>query len=161
MRYLKLTHFVFLISIITVFTSCEVTEVDNDIVGEWTLYKSTPYMTKGDKDLGTYLVEDVGLSDTEIEEKISEIESHWVDTTGDLILKEDGSYTSTLGTIDVSGNWVYDSYTLILNEQSIPVESFTKEVMVINISKSYSMDLDGTSSSLEGFEIEHRIILKK
>jgi len=140
------------------FTGCEVIVPEEAIKGEWNISSSHADIIIQETDMYTFLTENLDQSETQANAKIAEIEDFYVDESGTLTIAEDGTFTSTLKSTDDSGSWTYDSYTLTLNEQSIDVESVNNEVIILNITNNYLMELTDEAMSLKSFSIEQRII---
>jgi hypothetical protein len=134
------------------FTGCKKDSTSsNSIVGTWTAGTPTFTATVGDKTIQQYFVDVAGLSEAEATQYTALFNLMLTQQfTGTIQIKDDGTYTATLGGSPETGTWVLsdDNKTLTITPQgsdpiTVNIVELTSSQMKAQISDTMQEDLNG------------------
>jgi len=131
----------------------------DELIGKWTITSSTYEITVNGDNIIQYLMEAMGLTETEAEE-FAEFFFSDMGATGTIEFKSDGTYVAISDGETDEGTWVLssDNKTLTMDkgteyEAAIAVISLTstKAVMEFTQTETDDLDEDGTPDTMEIF----------
>ncbi len=142
----------FIVLTTMLFTGCKKDSTSsNSIVGTWTAGSPTFTATVGDKTIEQYFVDVAGLSAAEAQQYTALFNLMMQQQfTGTIQIKDDGTYTATLGGSAETGTWVLsdDKKTLTITPDgsdpvTVNIVELTSSQMKANISETVQEDLNG------------------
>jgi hypothetical protein len=129
-------------------TSCSKdTDAAADLIGTWTFDDATFDAKVGTKTLTQYLIDDVGLTQTEAQQLLVLFNLQMQqEFTGTIQLKSDNTYTGTIGGEADSGTWSLSS-----DEKVLTIDPDSDDPVVFDILElsSHKVVLRGTQSVAE------------
>lgn len=137
---------------VALLTSCDKEDENKDlIVGNWTLNKvAIESMTIDGADFMTYYTETLGMSETEAQTYYDFMTSLMSLMTGSINIKDDGTYTSTMGDESSSGVWELssDGNTLTTDkgtddEMVATISELTESALKLSMTETDKEDMNG------------------
>jgi len=161
----------FLLAFVILFTaSCEKDEEvkPSDVTGEWTVSSVSIELNVGDKSFIDYLVDALGVSDTEAQLFESLFEDALEEGfTGTIEFKSDNTYVSTFEGSTETGTWelISGGEQMILDkgtadEITLDILSLSDNMMKVGLSEEETEDLDSDGTA-ETISINVELTLEK